>query len=300
MADKWYIGAQNDLLFIINTPPRPAGSEPWHDRPDGPSLAILVDKLDKERIQEIVDAHNAAVNGSTLRDKLWELRQHAANQACDSSIGLAARIAETAYAWLGDNIEAFLDSPMEGTDLVVCWPTPKHIPFEGGSMLNPLRVSALAAAMQQELTLGEQIGVAEALAIVEFLGTPLDATRRPVVALGKLLEACEEDCGTAAGNYGDDGPVGASLERPRALTFAILREARAAYDEVMSDAEPVPTEERTDYVSDAQARELFGTEACDALPTGRVRVCDGEWVKIPGGYYFDKSAGPLHPEVTAG
>ena len=58
-------------------------------------------------------------------------------------------------------------------------------------------------------------------------------------------------------------------------------------------------EERNDYISSEKAREMFGDEDDDEPLSDRIRVCDGEWVRIPGGYYFDKSAGPLHPEVTS-
>lgn len=57
---RWYLGAQNDGLFIIDTPPRPSNDDQWHDRPDGPSLVIPLGAMSREKAQAIVDAHNAA------------------------------------------------------------------------------------------------------------------------------------------------------------------------------------------------------------------------------------------------
>lgn len=58
MLERWYLGAMNDGLFIINTPPRPSTDDIWHDRPDGPTLVLNVVALSQEQAQAIVDAHN--------------------------------------------------------------------------------------------------------------------------------------------------------------------------------------------------------------------------------------------------
>lgn len=58
MTKKWYLGAMNDGLFIIDTPPRPSTDDQWHDRPDGPSMVLNVTELPRDKAQAIVDAHN--------------------------------------------------------------------------------------------------------------------------------------------------------------------------------------------------------------------------------------------------
>jgi hypothetical protein len=58
----WYLGAQNDGLFIIDTPPRPSNDDQWHDRTDGPELVIPLSGVSKDVAQWIVDAHNAALS----------------------------------------------------------------------------------------------------------------------------------------------------------------------------------------------------------------------------------------------
>lgn len=49
-------------------------------------------------------------------------------------------------------------------------------------------------------------------------------------SLRELTEACESDCGVPDENDGDDDAVGASMEGPMALTFGMLRRARALLD----------------------------------------------------------------------
>lgn len=58
---RWYLGSMNDAMFIINTPPRPSTDDVWHDRPDGPTMVLAVEGLTVERVQAIIDAHNAEV-----------------------------------------------------------------------------------------------------------------------------------------------------------------------------------------------------------------------------------------------
>ncbi len=73
--ERWYLGAMNDGLFIINTPPRPSTDDQWHDRPNGPTLVLNIVALTHERAQAIVDAHNAALRrpaDEQLREALKE------------------------------------------------------------------------------------------------------------------------------------------------------------------------------------------------------------------------------------
>jgi hypothetical protein len=64
-VSTWYLGSQNDGLFIIDKPPRPSNDDQWHDRPDGPSLVIPLGSTAKDKAQAIVDAHNAALRAAT-------------------------------------------------------------------------------------------------------------------------------------------------------------------------------------------------------------------------------------------
>ena len=57
--ELWYVGAQNDALYIINKPPRPSNDGMNHEH--GPTMAIMLDGLPLERAQEICNRHNAAV-----------------------------------------------------------------------------------------------------------------------------------------------------------------------------------------------------------------------------------------------
>lgn len=61
MSERWYVGAMNDVLFIINRPPRPSNDDVWFDRPDGPTMVLPTYPLADERVQAIVDAHNAGL-----------------------------------------------------------------------------------------------------------------------------------------------------------------------------------------------------------------------------------------------
>ena len=55
-ALKYYVGAQNDALYIIDKPPRPSNDDQWHDRPDGPNVIAKV--YDHSLAQKIADALN--------------------------------------------------------------------------------------------------------------------------------------------------------------------------------------------------------------------------------------------------
>lgn len=64
----WYLGAQNDALYIINTPPRPSNDDCFHDRTDGPTLVIPVHGLSDSVAQRIVDAHNAELKEKEMKE----------------------------------------------------------------------------------------------------------------------------------------------------------------------------------------------------------------------------------------
>jgi hypothetical protein len=61
--ERWYLGSQNDGLFILNKPPRPSNDHPVHEFREGisPTLVIPLGDLDIRHAQAIVDAHNATV-----------------------------------------------------------------------------------------------------------------------------------------------------------------------------------------------------------------------------------------------
>ena len=59
--DRWYLGALNDGLFIINQPPSPCGTDIPPDWGTPPSLVLNVTDLPQDKAQAIVDAHNAAL-----------------------------------------------------------------------------------------------------------------------------------------------------------------------------------------------------------------------------------------------
>jgi hypothetical protein len=64
---RWWLGAMNDALFIINAPPRPSTDDVWHDRPDGPTINLPVYGLTDHDAKAIVDAHNAALESALSR-----------------------------------------------------------------------------------------------------------------------------------------------------------------------------------------------------------------------------------------
>lgn len=61
---RWYLGSKNDGLFIIDEPPRPSNDDVWHDRSPGPTLVLNVVALSAGHAQEIVDAHNTALDAA--------------------------------------------------------------------------------------------------------------------------------------------------------------------------------------------------------------------------------------------
>lgn len=60
--DRWYLGALNDGLFIINQPPSPCGTDIPPDWGTPPSLVLNVTDLPQDKAQAIVDAHNAFIS----------------------------------------------------------------------------------------------------------------------------------------------------------------------------------------------------------------------------------------------
>ena len=58
MPRRWYLGSQNDGLFIIDTPPRPSKDDEFFERTDGPTFAIPVNCLGSKIAQMIIDQHN--------------------------------------------------------------------------------------------------------------------------------------------------------------------------------------------------------------------------------------------------
>lgn len=56
MKERWYVGAQNDALFIINRPPRPSNDDVVPDR-DVRVIAKVYNKADADRIAEAVNRY---------------------------------------------------------------------------------------------------------------------------------------------------------------------------------------------------------------------------------------------------
>lgn len=70
----WYLGAQNDGLFIIDQPPRPSTDDEVHDR----GVNVIAAVTDRRWAQSIIDAHNAVVTDNELyylRSILGHLRE---------------------------------------------------------------------------------------------------------------------------------------------------------------------------------------------------------------------------------
>jgi hypothetical protein len=57
---RWYIGAQNDGLFIIDAPPRPSTDDAHHGRVVG--VITPLGDLSRDTAQAICDAHNATLS----------------------------------------------------------------------------------------------------------------------------------------------------------------------------------------------------------------------------------------------
>lgn len=53
---KWYLAAQNDGLFIIDTPPRPSNDYPNHNY--GPKMVIPIPLESRELVELIIAHHN--------------------------------------------------------------------------------------------------------------------------------------------------------------------------------------------------------------------------------------------------
>jgi hypothetical protein len=63
-GERWYLGALNDGLFIINAPPSPCGADIPPDWGKPPTMVLNVVGLSQEHAQAIVDAHNTRPPGT--------------------------------------------------------------------------------------------------------------------------------------------------------------------------------------------------------------------------------------------
>jgi hypothetical protein len=78
-AKRWYVGAQNDGLFIINAEPAPSNDYPWHDKPSGPTIALNVTELSLAKAQKVVDVMNGLASSPVKPDR-EQLAQAAAQR----------------------------------------------------------------------------------------------------------------------------------------------------------------------------------------------------------------------------
>jgi hypothetical protein len=88
-AGDWYLAAMNDGLFIIDQPPRPSNDHPWHDRPDGPGLAIPLGAMQQRDALAIVEAHNAAIAGAMSAAMLTGKRLNDTRDSFNNAIAYA-------------------------------------------------------------------------------------------------------------------------------------------------------------------------------------------------------------------
>jgi hypothetical protein len=75
VVKQWWLGSQNDGLFIINQPPRPSNDDQFHERTDGPSFVVPLGTLKEKHAQALVDEHNrtaSALTSLSLRVKELE------------------------------------------------------------------------------------------------------------------------------------------------------------------------------------------------------------------------------------
>lgn len=61
---KWYLGAMNDGLFIIDAPPQPAPVDYFCDV-DHDVNVIVAMGTDRTKAEAIIEAHNAAIDAVT-------------------------------------------------------------------------------------------------------------------------------------------------------------------------------------------------------------------------------------------
>lgn len=79
---RWYVGAQNDGLFIVNAEPRPSNDDQWHDNPNGPTVALNVTELTLAKAQKIVDVMNGVAAPPVKGD--WEAIEKIAERIVDT------------------------------------------------------------------------------------------------------------------------------------------------------------------------------------------------------------------------
>lgn len=90
---RWYLGAMNDALFIIDQPPRPSNDDVVHERGGAAIAPGVVGAEREDYAKKIVDAHNAVV--AALRRQLaehdggWDRR--AADRLADEVAALVRR-----------------------------------------------------------------------------------------------------------------------------------------------------------------------------------------------------------------
>lgn len=142
----WYVGAQNDALYIINSKPRPSNDDQWNDSPHGPTMALLVAGLTQEQAQAICDAHNSTVH---------------TQEVSGEAVGEIEKIAE----WLDNSAtlaQSGFDSPPEPQSQF------DYELIQAAARLREL-CSQLQASQQQEQS-GEAVSVSTAeLTLIERL-----------------------------------------------------------------------------------------------------------------------------------
>lgn len=62
---RWYLGAMNDALFIIDGPPRPSNDDVVHERGANAIVPGVVGAAREAYAKAIVDAHNEIVDRLT-------------------------------------------------------------------------------------------------------------------------------------------------------------------------------------------------------------------------------------------
>lgn len=73
MSNRWYLASKNSGLFIIDRPPRP--SDDYENHNSEPPMVLNVTRLTREQAEEIVAAHNAAIDREIQRvgDRVCQL-----------------------------------------------------------------------------------------------------------------------------------------------------------------------------------------------------------------------------------
>ena len=81
---RWWLGAQNDGLFIINQQPRHSNDDQFHERTDGPSFAVPLGTINEKHAQAIIDEHNRIL--TALAEENGRLRE-ALRRIADGEVG---------------------------------------------------------------------------------------------------------------------------------------------------------------------------------------------------------------------